>query len=219
MYAEEDFLLLSGIQHFSFCRRQWALIHIEQAWAENERTVSGGLMHRRVHDKFFDEKRGDRLFIREMPVISRDMGVSGQCDMVEFRRDDAGAALFGREGKWLPVPVEYKRGSPKMSDADRLQLTAQAMCLEEMLCCPVIETAYLFYGETKRREAVALTDELREKVKNTFAEMHEYAARGHTPRVKPFKSCNACSLKEICVPKLPNAGVEDYLNRLLEADV
>ena len=215
---EEDYLQLSGIQHFAFCRRQWALIHIEQQWADNLRTVEGTLLHERAHDPLFIEKRKDMIIVRDMAVFSRSMGVSGRCDVVEFHRDDEnGVSLFGRAGKWHPVPVEYKRGKSKATDIDRLQLCAQAMCLEEMLLCKEIETAYLYYGETHRRENVTLTKELRHSVQTMFNEMHDYSARKYTPRTNRTKSCNACSLKDICLPNLPKAeqSVEGYLHRYL----
>jgi CRISPR-associated exonuclease Cas4 len=218
MISEEDYLQLSGIQHFVFCRRQWALIHIEQQWAENLRTVEGKLLHERAHDPFFTEKRGDKVITREMPVFSRAMGISGQCDIVEFHRDDeSGVAIAGRSGKWIPCPVEYKRGKPKVSDADRLQLCAQAMCLEEMLVCEEIGTAFLYYGETRRREPVELTAGLRESVVAAFNEMRDYSKRGYTPSAKRTKACNACSLKDKCLPTLPaeNRSVAEYLERCL----
>jgi CRISPR-associated exonuclease Cas4 len=213
-YQEDDYLQLSGIQHFSFCRRQWALIHVEQIWAENLRTVEGKLLHENAHDPFFTEKRKNLIITRDLPVFSRKMGVSGRCDVVEFRRDEEhGVKLAGRTGKWRPLPVEYKRGKPKVSDADRLQLCAQALCLEEMLVCEVIETAYLYYGEIRRRETVGLSASLRESVFDMFAEMHEYYRRRHTPRVKQTKSCNACSLKDECLPRMTqqNKSVSSYL--------
>jgi CRISPR-associated exonuclease Cas4 len=217
-YAEEDYLQLSGIQHFSFCRRQWALIHIEKLWDDNLRTVEGTLMHKRAHDAFFTEKRRDVIITREMPVFSRVMGVSGKCDVLELHRDeDDGVVIFGRAGKWTPCPVEYKRGKPKTIDADRLQLCAQAMCLEEMLACRKIELGYLYYGETRKREPVALDDDLRASVSAMFKEMHGYFERRHTPRVKPTKSCSACSLKDMCLPRLPSAerSVSIYISESL----
>ena len=218
--AEDDFLLLSGIQHFAFCRRQWALIHIENIWVDNARTVSGQLMHERAHNPFLTEKRGSLIVVRDMPVSSRRLGVVGKCDVVEFSRDDAdGISLFGWDGQWLPCPIEYKRGQPKVTDIDRLQLCAQAMCLEEMLLCPPIEEAYLYYGETKRREAVCLGSELRERVQSMFEEMRGYYSRLYTPRVKPTKACANCSLKDICLPKLPQEGqVAVYIKNALSED-
>jgi len=215
-YNEEDFLLISGIQHFSFCRRQWALIYIESCWDENYYTTDGGLMHKRAHDKLLSEKRKDIITTGDMPVFSRKLGVNGKCDIVEFTKDNNGIELRGRSGRWLPCPVEYKRGSPKIIDADRLQLCAQAICLEEMLLCPKIENAYIFYGEPRRRENVPLCDELRTNVAEMFGEMHSYYERRYTPRVKQKKSCSLCSLKDKCLPELPSPGsVKNYIEENL----
>lgn len=189
-YNEEDYLQLSGLQHFSFCRRQWALIHLERQWVENLLTVQGSILHEKAHDGDSRELRGDVLTTRGMKIHSPTLGVSGECDVVELRRCADGVLLSGRGGLWQLYPVEYKRGAPKENDADRLQLCAQGMCLEEMLCCDVSEGA-LFYGETRRREVVEFTEA-----------MHELYCRRHTPKVKPGKGCNACSLREVCLPKL-----------------
>ncbi len=201
IYAEEDYLQLSGIQHFAFCRRQWALIHIEKLWAENYHTVDGALLHEKAHNPNQKESRGDRYIMRSISIYSRTLGISGQCDVVEFRKNVAGVRLNGKDGLWLPYPVEYKRGEPKQNDCDALQLCAQAMCLEEMLCCSIQEGA-LYYGQTRRRQIVALTAELRSRVTELTEEMHTYARRGYTPKVKPTKGCGACSMKELCMPKL-----------------
>ena len=198
---EEEYLALSGLQHFVFCRRQWALIHIERQWAENLRTVEGDLLHRRAHDEHQTESRGDILIVRGLRVISHRLQVQGVCDVVEFRRDPAGVPLAGREGKWRPYPVEYKRGTPKPFDADELQLCAQAMCLEEMLLCDVPEGS-LFYGEPRRRTRVALDAALRGRVEAMLEEMRALYARGHTPKAKPGRGCAACSMKELCLPRL-----------------
>ena len=213
---EEDWLQLSGLQHFAFCRRQWALIHIENQWAENYRTVDGSLMHENAHDQGFRESRGDVLIVRGLAIHSSQLGVSGQCDVVEFHRDPDGITLRDREGSWRPYPVEYKRGKPKDGQADELQLCAQAMCLEEMLCCAVQEGA-LYYGETRRRLTVQFTPDLRGQVRDSFAEMHDLYRKRHTPKVKPSKGCNACSLKDLCVPKLMRTKkVSDYLTGAME---
>lgn len=215
-FNEEDFLQLSGLQHFIFCRRQWALIHIENQWKENLRTVEGNLMHARAHDEKQRERRGDLLILRGLPVFSRSLGISGQCDVVEFRTDPAGVPLHGEDGLWQPCPVEYKRGKPKSHDADQMQLCAQAMCLEEMLCCTIPEGA-LFYGEPRRRTAVPFTEDLRQAVRDALKEMHQLFQRGYTPRVKPSKSCNACSLKELCLPALTRRGsAAAYLQNAME---
>ena len=201
MYREEDYLMLSGLQHFAYCRRQWALIHIEQQWAENERTVDGQIFHSVAHDKARIEKRGELLITRGLPVKSAKLGMSGVCDVVEFHKSEEGVSLASYEGLWQPYPVEYKKGLPKLNEADEMQLCGQAICLEEMLLCR-IPGGSLFYGENRRRKAVEFTDELRGKVYDMAKEMHVLWDKGYTPRVKPQKGCNACSLKEICVPTL-----------------
>lgn len=217
-YAEDDFLMLSGIQHFAFCRRQWALIHIEQQWAENVRTAEGALMHGRAHDPKLKEKSKNMLVVHALPVYSENMGISGECDVVEFHKVEDGIRLYGHRGLYRIYPVEYKRGRTKSTDVDRLQLTAQAMCLEEMFSVKIEEGA-LFYGETRRRENVLFTEELRQKVREMFDEMHQLYARGYTPKVKWSKSCNACSLQEICMPKLGKSrSVSGYINEMLSEE-
>lgn len=215
-YAEEDFLQLSGLQHFKFCRRQWALIHIEQQWAENFRTTDGALLHQNAHNPDFRESRGDRVITRGVHVFSPTLGVSGQCDVLEYHQGNTGIPLRGKEGLWQPYPVEYKRGRPREDTGDTLQLCGQAMCLEEMLCCEIPEGA-LYYGELHRRVPVTFTKELRGQVRESLAQMHELYRRGHTPKVKPSKSCNACSLRELCLPRLlKSRPVSAYLKDALE---
>ncbi len=218
MYSEEDYLMLSGIQHFAFCRRQWAIIHIEQQWAENYRTTAGELMHKKAHDEGSFEKRGNLLIVRGLRISSHELGVSGQCDVVEFHQDERGVELFGYDGKWHPVPVEYKRGTPKGNNADELQLCAQAICLEEMFQASILN-GYLYYGENRRRSYVEFTDNLREEVKKMTKEMHELLRRGYTPNVKPTKQCKACSLENLCVPKLQKAvKVREYIEQNIRAN-
>lgn len=218
-YREEDFLLLSGIQHFSFCRRQWALIHIEQQWKENLKTVEGNIVHENCHDEHFFEKRGDLLITRGIRIFSRIMGVTGQCDVVEFYKSEEGCLLHGYGGYWLPYPIEYKRGKSKSIDADRLQLCGQAMCLEEMLGSTINKGA-IYYHESNRREEVQLTDSLRKKVKDLLAEMHEYYSRGYTPVVKAKSGCASCSLKEICMPVIcKKINVDSYYSKFLNEDM
>lgn len=161
MAAEDEYLLMSGLQHFVFCRRQWALIHLEQQWSENLRTAEGRLEHARCHDTAQTERRGSLLITRGMRVVSHRLRMTGACDVVEFRADPEGIPLQNAEGRWQPTPVEYKHGREKETDADRVQLCAQAMALEEMLVCEIPEGA-LFYEELRRRERVALTPELRQ---------------------------------------------------------
>ncbi|MEG1149613.1 MAG: CRISPR-associated protein Cas4 [Niameybacter sp.] len=218
VYDEDDFLLISGIQHFSFCRRQWALIHIEQQWHENLKTVEGEIVHERCHDDKFTEKRKDFLWTRGMRVASTSLGATGQCDVVEFQKAEQGATLAHHKGLWQVRPIEYKRGKTKSIDADRLQLCCQAMCLEEMLCCEITE-GYLYYATTHMREKVPLSEALREKVRSIFAEMHTYYQRCYTPKVKLQAGCKSCSLAEICVPLLcKDVSVDSYYAKNLRAE-
>lgn len=217
-YAEEDYLMISGIQHFKFCRRQWALIHIEQQWAENEHTIIGELMHKKAHDPYLTEKRKDTIIARALPVASKEMGVTGECDVVEFHRCEDGIRLHGHRGLFSVYPIEYKKGKPKATEEDQLQLAAQAMCLEEMFSTQIMEGA-LFYGETKKREVVEITEALRREVKETFLEMHQYYERKYTPKVKMSKGCNRCSLKEICMPRLEKTiSVKKYISQVFQEE-
>lgn len=217
MISSDDYLLMSGIQHYCFCRRQWALIHLEQQWAENFRTAEGRIEHSKCHDVTINEKRKDLIITRGMKVVSHRLKLVGDCDVVEFTKDSNGINLQGEDGLWRVMPVEYKHGHSKESDADRLQLCAQAMALEEMLVCEISEAA-LFYEETRRREIVPLTNELRELTQNMSEEMNMMFRRGYTPKVRTGKHCNACSLKEICLPVLcRKADSKSYLRTYLDA--
>lgn len=213
-YSEEDYLMISGIQHYEFCRRQWALIHIEDMWEDNLRTVEGNIMHERAHDGPVKESRGSKLISREMRVFSRTLGITGICDVVEFIQceEDANAiTLQERDGKYIVIPVEYKKGESKKSDADRLQLIAQIMCLEEMMSTNIYY-GYLYYGKTKQREKVYADQNARDSVKRALNEMHQLYERRYTPKVKWSKACNACSLKDLCIPKLfKEKNVHDYI--------
>lgn len=222
MYNEEEYLQLSGIQHFCFCRRQWALIHLEQQWEENVLTAHGRQIHERVHDAHTDDRRDGIWTVRGLNIHSAKLGLSGTCDAVEFIPSERGITLFGRPGKWLVRPVEYKNGSVKVSDCDRLQAVAQAMCLEETFCCCVPE-AHIFYHKTRRREKFPITDELRQTVVEMTAEMHRYVQAGHTPSVKPTEKCKSCSLQNICLPQMLKAQskqkVSEYLAKALKGEI
>jgi CRISPR-associated exonuclease Cas4 len=220
-YPPDEWLLLSGIQHFIFCRRQWALIHIEQQWQENALTAEGRILHRRADDVFFTEKRQGVIVARSVPVSSPGLGLTGLCDVVEFTAAPEGVQLPRRDGFYQPAPVEYKRGRKKHNHCDEAQLCAQAMCLEEMLAT-IIPTGYIYYAQTRRREAVTLTDDLRDKVLKAVQEMHAYYQRSYTPKVKPSKACRSCSLADICLPDLQNKvmAASKYIRQhMAEAEV
>ncbi|QDH19686.1 CRISPR-associated protein Cas4 [Saccharibacillus brassicae] len=220
LYADDELLMLSGLQHYSFCTRQWALIHIEQQWEENIKTYEGQLLHERADNPMLTEKRGSLLISRAMPLVSRRLGLSGKADVVEFHAADEetppgyGAVLAGRRGRWIPFPVEYKRGKPKPDDWDEVQLCAQAICLEEMLGVTVAEGA-LFYGERERRAEVVFTDSLRTRVEDYLWGMRELFERGETPPARYRPGCKSCSLINVCLPKMKTGSVDSYMQAYL----
>ncbi len=208
---EEEYLLISGIQHFVFCRRQWALIHIEDAWEENQLTAEGRLMHDKVHDADLTTVRNGIVILRGLPVRSDRLMITGVCDAVELIPDDNGISFSGRNGRWKVHPVEYKHGTVKTSDCDRLQLAAECVCLEEMLSCEITD-ASIYYGGTRHRENVTIDDDLRKQLDHMVSEMWGYYRRKYTPKVKPGKACNSCSLVNICIPKLmKERNVSNYI--------
>ena len=216
---EELYIPLSALQHFAFCRRQWALIHLEQLWEENLRTAEGQVQHQRAHDDHLTEKRGDTIILRGVNVTCRKYGLTGQCDVIEFHRSNEGITLHGREGLWEPKPVEYKRGSPKADDCDEVQLCGQVLCLEEMLTCRIGE-AYLYYAETRHRESVLITEDLRGRVIAMAQEMRQYMKSKHTPSARPGKVCHSCSMKQLCLPKLTKTErVSEYINSHIGIEV
>ncbi len=215
MVNDADFLMLSGLKHFRFCRRRWALVHLEQQWQENALTLEGHYMHERVHDDNFTELRGSVLLSRGMPVRSEMLKITGECDMVELHKSENGVPIQGREGLWQVYPVEYKHGEPDERGADELQLCAQAMCLEEMLVTEIPEGA-IYYGKTRHRMTVALTEDLRKQTKDALAEMHRLFAQGYTPKAKWTRACKNCSLVEICLPKLnKRMRASEYVKHML----
>lgn len=209
MYLEEELLQLSALQHFVFCQRQCALIHIEQLWGENRFTAEGRVMHEAVHEEGVENRKGVRIE-RGIPLRSLELGLSGKADVVEFHRN------AGTEG-WILFPVEYKRGKPKLDDSDMVQLCAQAMCLEEMLNTAITSGA-IFYGKTKHRFEVVFDEILRQKVKDFTESLHVFISKGKTPEADYSVKCNSCSLLEQCLPKVANRrfSVAGYLNEVIQ---
>ena len=206
--SEESTVMLSALQHYLFCPRQCALIHVEGVWSENYLTVSGRQLHERV-DRRGGETRKDVHLATALRLTSNRLGLTGVADMVEFHRQETpfdvnglrvAAKLTGRGGFWRPFPVEYKRGAPKSHRADEVQLCAQALCLEEMLDVSIGAGA-LFYGETRRRVDVAFDAELRSLTEGVAAKVHELIREGETPQPVLTKGCKACSLFDQCRPE------------------
>lgn len=216
-YQPEDLLPISGIQHFLFCKRQWALIEIEKQWQENVFTIEGAELHKRVHDPFENQSSPGLIVSRSVPVRSFTLGLTGVCDVIEFHQSTDGVNLWGHSGAWLPVLIEYKRGSPKEERFDEAQLCAQAMCLEEMLSVN-IQDSYIYYAQIRHRKKVELDQSLRDLIIQSLSEMHQYYSKGYTPKAKYKKECKTCSLVEVCIPTLAakTMSVTKYLNQFLE---
>jgi CRISPR-associated exonuclease Cas4 len=207
MFSEDQLLPLSALQHLLFCERQCALIHIEQAWAENRLTVEGKNLHAKVHEAD-DESRGDLRLVRGLRLRSLRLGLVGQADVVEFHKQGDG---------WTPFPVEYKRGRPKPDACDEVQLCAQAICLEEMTTASIPEGA-IFYGQPRRRHAVLLDNHLRAQTESAAQRLHELIGRGETPPAVYEKKCESCSLLNVCMPKTATRtkSARRYLGQILE---
>ena len=207
-YDEDDLIMISALQHYVFCPRQCALIHIEQVWQESGLTAEGRIMHEKVHEEG-NESRGPVRIARGVPLRSLRLGLIGKADVVEFRK--AGKSL------WQPFPVEYKRGKPKPDHCDAVQLCAQAMCLEEMLNLAVPQGA-LFYGKTRRRTDVVFDERLRRETERTAQEARNLIAAGVTPPPVYAKRCESCSLIGDCMPKKieKKLSVKRYLARMTE---
>ena len=215
MYTDDELIPLSALQHLLFCERQCALIHQEQTWVDNRLTVEGARMHRRA-DSGNDETRSNLVVLRGLRVRSAKLGLSGRADVVEFRRigRGSGVALDGREGRWLPRPVEYKRGRPKSHRADDVQLCAQALCLEEMFDVRVA-CGDLFYGTRRRRIEVVFDGELRRTTEEAAERLHVLLTQVAPPLAdyQPRK-CDSCSLISACLPKA-RFDTQAYLRRAL----
>jgi len=212
LFNEENLLPLSGIQHFAYCPRQWALIHIEEQWAENLSTAQGRLIHKRVDDPFLYENRGDTKIERSIPLVSKKLGLFGVADLLEIH--------YLKDGyQNCYTLVEYKKGKPKPDDRDTVQLCAQAICLEEM---KEIRLVYgcIYYDQIKHRHQVEFDTSLRERVKELAKNMHYHFDHGLTPAAPKSSRCDNCSLKGICLPKLtkkkksPKKYMADYLKEI-----
>jgi CRISPR-associated exonuclease Cas4 len=203
LYAEDQLLPLSGLQHLVFCERQWALIHIEQQWEENRLTAEGNLLHEAAHREGKESRPGIKI-CRALRLRSLRLGLSGQSDIVEFHNRQ-------------PFPVEYKRGKPKADQSDRIQLCAQALCLEEMLDLSIPNGA-LFYGTTRRRQDVIFDQALRHEVQRLAERMHDLYRKQFTPIVEYAPNCDNCSLIEICLPQ-QRKDVSRYLFSSIRAAI
>lgn len=224
---ENELVPLSALQHFVYCPRQCALIHLEQIWEENLFTVEGKLQHNRVDGQGKGvlqyaptEVRGDVRRAFAVRLKSDQLGLVGKADVVEFHRlaerDSGGVSITGVPGRWRPFPVEHKRGRPKDEDCDKVQLCAQALCLEEMLNTR-IESGALFYGKTRRRHDVLFDNSLRDRTKQTVESVRTLLREGVTPRPRYSGKCDRCSLFQQCLPKQLDShpAVSKYIDWML----
>ena len=221
MYNDDQMLMLSGIQHYMFCPRQWALIHIEQQWDENRLTAEGQLLHENVDNPAYRQKNGDVITLRAVHIASHTLGLYGVTDAIELLpSDDATDAITHPRypGYWKPYPVEYKRGHRKPDERDEVQLAAQVICLEEMYGIHIPEAA-LFYNETRHREVVAIDEHLRQLTYELSDAMHQTFESGFTPKAEERRGCRSCSLIDICSPELTKkTSVAYYLKKTLDEE-
>ena len=207
MISAEDLLPLSALQHYLFCPRQCALIHVERLWFENKFTAEGKVMHERV-DKGGDRDRGSVRIEYGLGLVCRELGLVGQADVVEFHRPDKKPDL------WVPYPVEYKRGRPKKDNSDKVQLCAQGLCLEEMYKVEIPEGS-LFYGKTRRRQKVSFSRELREETTATALHLHAMIRDRITPEPIYDSKCESCSFVDFCLPRIcKGKSVKSYLKKM-----
>ena len=221
IYADEDMLQLSGIQHYVFCPRQWALIHLEQQWTDNYLTAQGSMLHTNVDNPAVRETNGSpTITLRGLRLASPRLGISGIADAVEIKPHQGAPkskkALL-RSKQYTLLPVEYKRGRPKTTDCDRLQVVAQAMILEEMLGVRATEGA-IFYWEVRHREYFDITDAQRAEVERIVGEMHSLIETGTMPPGRRTSSCRSCSLTDTCMPRISAKSAKNYLNTLLDEE-
>jgi CRISPR-associated exonuclease Cas4 len=205
----DEYLPLSGLQHLIFCERQCALIHVEGQWAENALTLQGRELHERAHLPGTESRPGVRI-ARAVHLKSERLGLVGVADIVEYHR------VTGPGQRWVPFPVEYKRGRRRDRLADQVQLCAQAICLEEMHGCEIACGA-LFYGQSRRRLDVTFDAELRAVTAQASRRFGELVARRETPRVAPAPKCRRCSLRGLCMPEVtqPESSMTKYIARSL----
>lgn len=221
---EDDYLMLSGIQHMAFCERQWALIHIEQQWQENSLTVEGEHLHEHADSPFENDTRKEVRTTRGVALSSTRLGLRGIADVVQYVRDDnlpgnESVSLVDRKGKWKIVPVEYKHGKPKPNDVDKVQLCAQGICLEEMFNIDINE-GYIYYKIIRRREQVIFDADLRKRVEYLAKRMHQMFRTRNVPKPVEEIYCKSCSLFEICQPSWNKVeeDVSRYISRNLYGD-
>lgn len=204
MYTENDFIMISALQHYVYCPRQCGLIHVDDVWQENVFTVRGNILHGKVDTDTY-ETRGNTKTVRGLRIHSYKFGITGRCDVVEFKETENGKIV---------LPVEFKSGEPKEDISDKVQLCAQAICLEEMLNITIKQGAF-FYGKIRRRNIVDIDEELRTQTENIILAVRQIVASKKIPIAEFQTKCRNCSLQSICQPKAMNKKkLQNYINGL-----
>ncbi len=221
IYDDDNMLMLSGIQHYMYCPRQWALIHIEQQWDENRLTTEGQLFHQNVDNPAYRQKNGDVIMLRAVHIASHSLGLYGITDAIELLPSENASDTITHprySGYWKPYPIEYKHGHRKPDERDEVQLAAQVICLEEMFDIHIPEAA-LFYHETHHREVVPINENLRNLTYELSEAMHKTFEKGITPKAVEKRECRNCSLVDLCAPELTKkTSVSYYIKKMLDEE-
>ncbi|NCS88095.1 MAG: CRISPR-associated protein Cas4 [Ignavibacteria bacterium CG_4_10_14_3_um_filter_37_18] len=207
MYTEDDFIMISALQHYVYCPRQCGLIHVDDVWHENVFTVRGNILHEKVDTDTY-ETRGAVKTVRGLRIHSFVHGIVGRCDVVELKEVKTGKEV---------MPVEFKSGEPKEDSSDKVQLCAQVFCLEEMLATKIMQGAF-FYGKIRRRNIVEIDDALRAETESIISAVREIVSTKKIPTADYSTKCRNCSLQDICQPKAMNKRkLETYMKGLYTA--
>ncbi|MEI7811004.1 MAG: CRISPR-associated protein Cas4 [Ignavibacteria bacterium] len=220
-YNEDDYIMLSALQHYLFCPRQCYLIHVEKVWRENYLTMKGKFLHEKAHS-ITTEKRKGFYIACGLRLVSKKYGITGETDVVEFslsEKENTGKVcrLSGKNGWWIPLPVEYKKGSSREQSANNVQLCAQGLCLEEMFSMNV-DCGIIYHGDDRRREEVSFDSNLRQLTEETINNTHELIASANIPHIVKGRQCKSCSLVDECLPGLADKKSRKYVESIFEAD-
>lgn len=220
-YSDDDMLMLSGIQHFVYCPRQWALIHLDQVWEDNRLTAEGEVLHKNVDNPMLRQKDRETITLRSVNIASRQLGLYGISDAIELTESSELENTITHPkypGRWKVLPVEYKHGKKKFDKCDEAQVMAQGICLEEQYGIHLYMGA-VFYSETRSREYIEFTSDLRQFTIQCAEQMHEFYRSRKLPEIADKHKCKNCSLKDICMPELDKLpSVKNYLRKNLDEE-
>lgn len=213
MYSEDEFLTLSSLRHFCYCKHLWGLTQLENYWSDNYYTTKGHIAHQKTDNPFIEDKRKNTLIVRSLHISSKRLGLQGVLDTVEFIKSDNGIALTKHPGKWIPHVVEYKESKTDQGIEDVMQTIAQVICLEETFQC-TIDSCYIYYRKTNQKIKIPITNDLRTQVQQLSNTMHDYYDNCTIEMPHYSKKCKGCALINICNPKWPH-NVPQYISKQL----